>query len=82
MALIQERSMNITVADMKANLSEILRKAASGEDVEITRHGKPYVRIVAARSERPLLPKVGAFEGQFELPDNWDEIPTGMEQYS
>lgn len=73
--------MNITVADMKSNLSEILRRAASGEDVEITRHGKPYVRIVAARPERPSLPRVGAFEGQFQLPDDWDEIPTGMEKY-
>jgi len=74
--------MNITVADMKSNLSEILRKAANGEDIEITRHGKPYVRIVAARPERPGLARVGAFEGQFELPENWDDIPTGMEKYS
>jgi len=73
--------MNITVADMKANLSEILRKAANGEDVEITRHGKPYVRIIAANPERPVLPRIGAFEGQFELPDNWDDIPTGMEKF-
>lgn len=73
--------MNITIAEMKANLSEILRKAAGGEDVEITRHGKPYVRVVAALPGRPL-PRVGAFEGQFELPVDWEDIPTGMEKYS
>ena len=71
--------MNVTVAEIKANLSEILRKAASGEEIEITRHGKPYVKIVPATPDRARLPRVGAFEGQFTLPDDWDEIPTGME---
>lgn len=71
--------MNITVADLKANLSEFLRKAADGEEVNITRHGRPYVKIAPAKKPRPALPRVGAFEGQFKLPNNWDEIPTGMD---
>jgi len=71
--------MNITVADLKANLSEFLRQAAAGEEVNITRHGRPYVKIAAVKKTGPVLPRVGAFEGQFRLPDNWDEIPTGME---
>ena len=73
--------MNITVADLKANLSEFLRKAAAGEEVNITRHGRPYVKMAAAKKPRPALPRVGAFEGQFKLPDNWDDIATGMESF-
>lgn len=72
--------MEITVADLKANLSVLLRKAAAGEEVRVTRHGRPYVKIEAARKPRPALPRVGAFEGQFKLPQNWDDIPTGMEE--
>ena len=71
--------MNITVADLKANLSEFLRKAADGEEVNITRQGRPYVKIAPAKKPRSALPRVGAFEGQFKLPDNWDDIPTGMD---
>lgn len=74
--------MDISVADLKTNLSEVLRKAAAGEEVNITRHGRPYVKIAPARKPRPALPRVGAFEGQFKLPDNWDDIPTGMESLS
>ncbi len=72
--------MDVTVADLKANLSELLRKAAAGEEVNITRHGRPYVKIAPARKPRLKLPRVGAFEGQFTLPDNWDDIPTGMDK--
>jgi prevent-host-death family protein len=71
--------MDVTVADLKANLSAFLRKAAAGEEVNITRHGRPYVTIGAVKKTCPTLPRVGAFEGQFKLPDNWDDIPTGME---
>lgn len=74
--------MDISVADLKTNLSEVLRKAAAGEEVNITRHGRPYVKIAAARKPRPALSRVGAFEGQFTLPDDWDDIPTGMETLS
>ena len=74
--------MEITFADLKANLSEFLGKAAAGEEVTVTRHGRPYVRIEAVRKPRPALPRVGAFEGQFKLPDDWDAIPTGMEKLS
>ena len=74
--------MNVTVADMKANLSDILRKAAKGEEICVTKHGKPYVKIAADRPKKPKLPRVGAFEGEFSLPDNFDDIPTGFEAYT
>ncbi len=73
--------MDVTVAEMKANLSNVLRKAAAGAEVQVTRHGKPYVRLGPARPERPTLPRVGAFDGQFQVPDNWDDIATGFEPY-
>ncbi len=74
--------MNITVAEMKVNLSEILRRAAKGEEISVTKHGKPYVKIAADRPKKPKLPRVGAFEGEFTLPDDFDDIPTGFEEYS
>lgn len=39
---------SINLADAKAHLSELVERAAAGEDVRITRRGKPVARIVAA----------------------------------
>lgn len=74
-----------TVAEAKARLSELLARAANGETVHITRHGKPYAVIgpeAGQSPERKRPSRVGAFAGKFELPDNWDDIPTGFEKYT
>lgn len=75
------KSDTYTVAEAKARFSELLARAAAGEELRITRHGKPYAVIGPVAVEKPKLPRVGAFAGQFELPDNWDEIATGFEKY-
>ena len=73
--------MNISVAEMKANLSEVLRKAAAGEEITVTKHGKMLVTLTPKTEPDTALPKVGAFAGKYVLPDNWDDIPTGFEKY-
>ncbi len=72
--------MNITVAEMKANVSEILRKAANGEEIAITKHGKPYVKIIA---EKPAKKKSlhGIWKGKFEVPDDFDELGPEWDEY-
>ncbi|MFW2829842.1 type II toxin-antitoxin system Phd/YefM family antitoxin [Sphingomonas sp. ID0503] len=47
--------MQVSVSDAKAQLTELVRRAEAGEEVVLTRHGKPAVRLVAA--ERPRLTK-------------------------
>ena len=42
----------IGVYDARAKFSELIERAAGGEEVEITRRGKPIVRLVAARHGR------------------------------
>ncbi len=44
----------VSVADAKARLSELLDRASQGEEVVITRHGKPVARLVP--TERPRKP--------------------------
>ncbi len=39
----------VSVAEVKAKLSEILQSVEAGEDIRITRHGIPVVRLVAER---------------------------------
>ncbi|MBV8776232.1 MAG: type II toxin-antitoxin system prevent-host-death family antitoxin [Alphaproteobacteria bacterium] len=44
----------VSLADAKARLSELVARAEAGEDVCITRRGKPVVRLT--RVDRPKQP--------------------------
>ena len=41
--------MKITVSEAKAQLTELVRRAEAGEEVILTRHGHPAVRLVPER---------------------------------
>ena len=43
---------DISLADAKAQLSDLVERAIRGEDVRITPRGKPVARIVPIESER------------------------------
>jgi prevent-host-death family protein len=47
--------MRITVTEAKSQLTELVRLAEAGEEVILTRHGQPTVRLVPIRSvpDRP-----------------------------
>lgn len=50
----------VTASDAKATLLRLLDTAAAGEEIEITRHGRPVARLVPASGARSLK---GSFEG-------------------
>lgn len=41
--------MQISVSDAKGQLTELVRRAESGDEIVLTRHGHPAVRLVAVR---------------------------------
>ena len=41
--------MNIPISDAKAQLTELVRRAEAGEDIVLTRHGQPVMRLVPVR---------------------------------
>lgn len=69
--------MSVTVAELKADLSAILRRAEAGEEVVVTRHGKPVARIVAA-VRKPVL---GAMRGKIWMADDFDAPLDVFEEY-
>lgn len=58
--------MQISVTDAKGQLTELVRRAEAGEEIILTRHGQPAVRLVPTRpvadasSRRALLDRVRA----------------------
>jgi prevent-host-death family protein len=46
-----------SVAEAKAKFSEVLQLAASGEEVRVTKHGKPYVRLLSTPNTEPGGPQ-------------------------
>lgn len=48
--------MLINVHEAKAQLSELLERAARGEEIIIAKRGKPFVRLVAMEDREPRRP--------------------------
>jgi prevent-host-death family protein len=42
----KERAMHISLTDAKAKLTDLVRRAEAGDEVILTRHGQPAVRLV------------------------------------
>ena len=70
--------MRIAVAEAKARFAELLRRVEAGEEIELTRYGRPIARIVATETET-RKPLVGALRGRIALSSDFDELPQNFE---
>ena len=61
----------VNIHDATTNLSRLLRRVATGEEVIITRAGKPMARLAPIDSAPPA-PTLGADVGRFEIPPDFD----------
>jgi prevent-host-death family protein len=69
----------VGVHEAKTNLSGLLRRVASGEEIIITNGGEPAARLIAIT---PVGHKrIGSFAGQFTVPDDFDETPSELTEY-
>lgn len=50
----------VTATDAKATILRLLDETAAGQEIEITRHGRPVARLVPASGARSLK---GSLEG-------------------
>jgi len=42
--------VRISVTDAKAQLTDLVRRAEAGDEIVLTRHGQPAVRLVAVKA--------------------------------
>ncbi len=63
------------IHEAKTHLSRLVEKASQGESFIIARAGKPLVKVVPIEQpEKKLVQRLGFLEGQFEVPDDFDEM--------
>lgn len=61
----------VNIYDAKTRLSQLVDKAASGEDVVVSRNGKPLVRITRLESAKRRV-KFGLLKGKLTVPADFD----------
>lgn len=67
------------IAEAKAQLSELARRALAGEEIVIARDNRPLVRLVPVRlPKQPRQPGSGRGQLLWMAPD-FDDIPNGFE---
>ena len=64
--------MNVSIAEAKNRLPQLIRAVERGEKVTITRHGKPVVELnVPAAEPRKVI--FGGMKGRITLLPGWDD---------
>lgn len=69
----------LTATETKAKLLALLDEVEAGEEIEITRHGRPVARLVAARPGHRLR---GLFAGKVVQVVSDDELLAPIEGWS
>jgi prevent-host-death family protein len=63
----------VSVFDAKAQFSALLARAEAGEEIVISRHGKPAARLGPVY-RRSTSRQPGVFAGQIEIAPDFDEF--------
>jgi prevent-host-death family protein len=69
---------SVNVYEAKTHLSQLLDRAAAGEEIVIARAGRPVARLVALR-EASSRRTPGAWRGKVSIADDFDELPADLE---
>lgn len=68
-------SISVGMHEAKTTLSRLVDAAQSGEEVVITRRGKPVVKLAPVSATLPRSELWGLLKGQIEMADDFDELP-------
>ena len=61
----------VNIYDAKTRLSQLVDKVVAGEDVVVSRNGKPLVRITRLESARRPI-RFGVLKGKVKIPRDFD----------
>ncbi|MFZ5471209.1 MAG: type II toxin-antitoxin system Phd/YefM family antitoxin [Myxococcota bacterium] len=64
-------TVKVNVHEAKTHFSKLLAKVAAGEEVTITKAGRPVARLVPLEA-KPVARPLGLDAGRFEVPEDFD----------
>jgi prevent-host-death family protein len=70
---------SVNVYEAKTHLSQLLDRAAAGEEIIIARAGRPVARLVALADPASPPRSPGAWRGKVRVSPDFDELPAGIE---
>jgi prevent-host-death family protein len=70
--------IQVGMREAKTKLSQLIERAQAGEDVVITRNGKPVARLVPVASSAPLASVRGAWSGRVRITEDCDRLPDDL----
>jgi prevent-host-death family protein len=62
----------VNIYEAKTHLSRMVDRAAEGEEIIISRNGKPVARLCQLEPRKRNTVKFGMLKGRFEVPDDFD----------
>jgi prevent-host-death family protein len=66
---------SVNVYEAKTHLSQLLDRAAAGEEIVIARAGRPIARLVALSDASARRRTPGAWRGKVVIGDDFDDLP-------
>jgi prevent-host-death family protein len=73
---------SVNMHEAKTQLSRLVARVESGEQIVITRAGKPAAKLVPVIQAKPGKRKLGGWEGKMRMPTDaeWEEMDREIEQ--
>jgi prevent-host-death family protein len=66
---IMKSATKVSIADGKNRFAELIRAVEDGEEVTVTRHGRPVARIA---SPKPRKARLGGMKDRIRLLPGWN----------
>jgi prevent-host-death family protein len=66
----------VNMHEAKTHLSKLVERVENGEEIVISRAGKPAARLVPISQAKPGKRKLGGWKGKFDVPslEEWAEM--------
>ena len=71
--------MDVSIAEAKNRLPELIRAVESGERIVITRHGKPVAQLAPPPAERRPV-RLGGMKDRIQFLPGWD-APVDLDRF-
>lgn len=72
-------SESVNVYEAKTHLSQLLDRAAAGEEIVIARAGRPVARLVALAEPSQQRRVPGEWRGRVTIADDFDDLPAEVD---